>query len=70
MRLPNSPEIPFNLEIKNKSQWFPATVEFVGVDIFAKGGNTPAKSKDIIHTNWNEPDTPRKVLGFIGFAIF
>jgi hypothetical protein len=53
-----------------QSQWFPAAVEFVGVDIFAKGGNTPAKSKDIILNNLNEPDTPSKVLGFIGSAIF
>jgi hypothetical protein len=53
-----------------KSQWSPSAVEFVGVDVFAKGGNTPAKSKDILLVNWQVPSTPRQILGFIGFAIF
>jgi hypothetical protein len=41
-----------------KSQWLPSKVEFVGVDIHRKGGNSPAQSKDIILTNWNVPTTP------------
>jgi hypothetical protein len=53
-----------------KSRWLPTSVEFVGVDIHASGGNTPAKSKDILLHNWKIPSTPREVLGFIGFAIF
>jgi hypothetical protein len=38
--------------------------------VFAEGGNTPAKSKDIILSNWKVPEAPRQILGFIGFAIF
>jgi hypothetical protein len=53
-----------------KSQWFPSKIEFVGVDIHRKGGNSPAQSKDILLTNWKVPSTPRHVMGFIGFAIF
>jgi hypothetical protein len=53
-----------------KSQWMPPSIEFVGVDVHSKGGNTPAQSKDIILSNWKVPSTPRHVLGFIGFAIF
>jgi hypothetical protein len=53
-----------------KSRWLPSKVEFVGVDIHRKGGNSLAQSKDIILTNWNVPTTPRHVMGLIGFAIF
>jgi hypothetical protein len=54
-----------------KSQWMPPSIEFVGVDVYSKGGNTPAQPKDmIILSNWKVPSTPRHVLGFVGFAIF
>jgi hypothetical protein len=53
-----------------KSQWMPPSIEFVGVDVYSKGDNTPAQSKDIILSNWKVPSTPRHVLGFVGFAIF
>jgi hypothetical protein len=46
------------------------TIEFVGVDMRKDGGNTPAKSKDPILTDWKVPTTPREVMAFIGFAIF
>jgi hypothetical protein len=51
-----------------KAQWFPMTIEFVGVDMRKDGGNTPAKSKDPILTNWKIPTTPREIMAFIGFA--
>jgi hypothetical protein len=53
-----------------KAQWMPPSIEFVGVDVYSDGGNTPAQSKDSILSNWKIPSTPRHVLGFIGFAIF
>jgi hypothetical protein len=53
-----------------KSRWLPTSVEFVGVNIHANGGNTPAESKDILLYNWKALSTPREVLGIIGFAIF
>jgi hypothetical protein len=46
------------------------TIEFVGVDMRKDGGNTPAKSKDPISTNWKISTTPREIMAFIGFTIF
>jgi hypothetical protein len=52
-----------------KSRWFPDTVEFVGVDV-SKKGNAPASSKNKCLRNWKNPDNPRDIMAFIGFAIF
>jgi hypothetical protein len=52
-----------------KSRWFPDTVEFVGVDV-SKKGNAPASSKNECLRNWKNPDNPRDIMVFIGFAIF
>jgi hypothetical protein len=44
-----------------KTRWLPTSVEFLGVDIHANGGNTPAKSKEILLHNWKIPSTPREI---------
>jgi hypothetical protein len=60
----------YNLTWKlQKSQWFPQTVEFVGVDISVQG-NAPAASKHSRLSTWKMPQTARDVMAFIGFAIF
>ena len=53
-----------------KAQWFPQSIEFVGVDLHQTGGNSPAKSKEPTLKAWKQPETPRDILAFIGFAIF
>jgi hypothetical protein len=53
-----------------KAQWFPTSVEFVGVDMRQDGGNSPTKSKQVLLHNWKVPKTARAYLSFIGFAIF
>jgi hypothetical protein len=53
-----------------KCQWFPESVEFVGVDINKSGGNSPARSKHVTIRNWKMPQTPRDILSFVSFAIF
>lgn len=52
-----------------KCQWFPTTIEFVGVDLNQEG-NSPAKSKHKLLHDWKPITTPRDVMSFIGFAIF
>jgi hypothetical protein len=60
----------YNLTWKlQKSRWFPETVEFVGVDV-SKQGNSPASSKNERLQTWKNPDNPRDIMAFIGFAIF
>jgi hypothetical protein len=53
-----------------KAQWFPESVEFVGVDMKRSGGNVPARSKHVLLHNWKAPSTARAYLSFVGFAIF
>ena len=52
-----------------KCQWFPQTIEFVGVDLTPQG-NTPAKSKQKLLKEWKHIQTPRDIMSFIGFVIF
>jgi hypothetical protein len=60
----------YNLTWKlTKCRWFPETVEFVGVDV-SKKGNAPASSKNKRLLTWKNPDNPRDIMAFIGFAIF
>ena len=60
--------IPSHMEIE-KCQWFPQTIEFVGVDLTPQG-NTPPMSKQKLLKEWKPIQTPRDLMSFIGFAIF
>jgi hypothetical protein len=53
-----------------KAQWFPDSVEFVGVDMKGSGGNVPARSKHVLLHNWKAPSTARAYLSFVRSAIF
>ncbi len=52
-----------------KAQFFPSSVEFVGVDISVKG-NSPAQSKMNRISQFTKPKSPREIMAFLGFAIF
>eukprot|EP00957_Ditylum_brightwellii_P122343 9329308-Ditylum_brightwellii.AAC.1 len=52
-----------------KCSWFPSVVEFVGVDVSAKG-NLPVQSKMLRLKTWKEPSPPRDIMSFIRFSIF
>jgi hypothetical protein len=59
----------YNLTWKlQKSQWFPQTVKFVGLNISVKG-NSPAASKCTHISTWKTPMNPRETMTLISLAI-